>query len=72
MVHGAEDGFNHPQPTGSYRPRKGGRVDCFWNVWGVWGMCRKRNAKSSNGDPPRAAPNPIYACTRAPRTNFGD
>ena len=39
MVLGAEDGFNHPQPTDSYRPRKRGRVGCFGGVWGVWDAC---------------------------------
>ena len=39
MVLGAEDGFNHPQPPGSYRPRKRGRVGCFGGVWGVWDAC---------------------------------
>jgi len=52
---GAEDGCNHPQPTGSNRPLICGREACFGTFWGVWDACIKRNVKTSHRDPPSAA-----------------
>ena len=52
---GAEDGCNHPQPTGSNRPLICGREACFGAFWGVWDACIKRNVKTSHRDPPSAA-----------------
>ena len=65
MMLGAEDGCNHPQPTGSNRPLICGR-EAFWGAfWGVWDACIKRNVKTSLGDPPSAAARRQKASTPA-------
>jgi hypothetical protein len=55
MMLGAEDGCNHPQPTGSNRPLICGREACFGAFWGVWDACIKRNVKTTLGAPPSLA-----------------
>ena len=55
MVHGAEDGSNHPQPPGCDRPLICGREGRFGAFWGVWDACTKRNVKTSLRAPPSAA-----------------
>eukprot|EP00966_Prymnesium_polylepis_P139700 3227899-Prymnesium_polylepis.1 len=57
MVHGAEDGFNHPQPPGCDRPLICGWEGRFGVFRGVWDACTKRNVKTSYPDPPPAAAN---------------
>eukprot|EP00966_Prymnesium_polylepis_P066693 1548574-Prymnesium_polylepis.1 len=55
---GAEDGCNHPQPTGSIRPLICGREACFWAFLGRMGRvfpCIRRNVKTTLRDPPSAA-----------------
>ena len=66
MMLGAEDGCNHPQPTGSNRPLICGREACFGAFWGVWDACIKRNVKTSHRDPPSAAARlTVYAVARS-------
>eukprot|EP00966_Prymnesium_polylepis_P030821 717303-Prymnesium_polylepis.1 len=55
MVLGAEDGCNHPQPTGSSHPLICGWVACFWAFWGLWDACIKRNVTTTLRDPPSLA-----------------
>ena len=52
MVHGAEDGFNHPQPAGSDRPLICGQEGRFGAFGRVWDACTKCNVKTTLRAPP--------------------
>ena len=72
MMLGAEDGCNHPQPTGSNRPLICGQEACFGAFWGVWDACIKRNVKTTLPAPPSVAPNHLLVLEEVTRVHVDE